>query len=169
MDSARLGRVLGIGTRLAAKTVVAAVDAATAPNPNAAAPAPPTEPKQPEAPAQPAAPAGAARATTAKPAETRRQSAVQGVQRGGRRFGEAVWRPLSRAGGVLWYEFTGVFFGLFVVVAATEVWKRRSAWHATLANHDEHTRLLAALAMGSLFAYFCVSSFVKAGRRARQP
>src|SRR5258708_4012844 len=36
MDSVRFGRVLGIGARLAAKTMVSAVDAATAPNPSAA-------------------------------------------------------------------------------------------------------------------------------------
>src|ERR1700709_1696071 len=35
MDSVRFGRVLGIGARLAAKTMVSAVDAATAPNPSA--------------------------------------------------------------------------------------------------------------------------------------
>src|SRR3982075_2517124 len=37
MDSVRFGRVLGIGARLAAKTMVSAVEAATAPNPSAAA------------------------------------------------------------------------------------------------------------------------------------
>src|SRR5260370_34757234 len=37
MDSVRFGRVLGIGARLAAKTMVSAVDAATAPNPSAGA------------------------------------------------------------------------------------------------------------------------------------
>jgi hypothetical protein len=36
MDSVRFGRALGIGARLAAKTMVSAVDAATAPNPSAA-------------------------------------------------------------------------------------------------------------------------------------
>ena len=34
MDSVRFGRALGIGARLAAKTVASAVDAATAPNPS---------------------------------------------------------------------------------------------------------------------------------------
>src|SRR5882757_8682233 len=37
MDSVRFGRVLGIGARLAAKTMVSAVDAATSPNPSAEA------------------------------------------------------------------------------------------------------------------------------------
>ena len=44
MDSVRFGRVLGIGTRLAGKTLVQAVDAATAPNPNS-----PSVPNQPSA------------------------------------------------------------------------------------------------------------------------
>ena len=34
MDSVRFGRTLGIGARLAAKTLVTAVDAATSPNPS---------------------------------------------------------------------------------------------------------------------------------------
>src|SRR5437660_10184219 len=56
MDSGRLGRVLGIGTRLAAKTLVQAVDAATAPNPSA-------QPKQSKA-------EKAGRAAAARVAET---------------------------------------------------------------------------------------------------
>src|SRR5271168_4121349 len=39
MDSVRFGRALGVGARAAAKTLVTAVDAATAPNPSAPAPA----------------------------------------------------------------------------------------------------------------------------------
>ena len=39
----------------------------------------------------------------------------QGLKEGSKRFGEAVWGPLVRLSGVLWLEFTGVFFGIFAV------------------------------------------------------
>ena len=49
MDSVRFGRVLGIGTRLAAKTLVEAVDAAMAPNPSAKPETPGAPPSRAEA------------------------------------------------------------------------------------------------------------------------
>jgi len=53
MDSVRFGRALGFGARSAAKALITAVDAATAPNPNAPAQgATPPRPAQPH-PAQP--------------------------------------------------------------------------------------------------------------------
>jgi hypothetical protein len=174
MDSVRFGRVLGIGTRLAAKTVVAAVDAATSPNPSANA-----EAKQGSgAASQTAAPVSTSTArkaeasgvrlgqqaarTTAQVRQTR-----QGLKEGSKRFGEAVWGPLAKASGALWLELTGVFFGIFAVFAAGGAWKMRGALHETVANHDVHARFLAAVLMAAVFGYFCVSSFVKANRRSR--
>jgi hypothetical protein len=174
MDSVRFGRVLGIGTRLAAKTVVAAVDAATSPNPSGG------EVKQGSsaASAQTAASASTSSAgkvevsgvrlgqqaarTTAQLRQTR-----QGLKEGSKRFGEAVWGPLAKASGALWLELTGVFFGIFAVFAAGGAWKMRAALHETAANHDVHARFLAAVLMATVFGYFCVSSFVKANRRSR--
>ena len=179
MDSVRFGRVLGIGTRLAAKTVVAAVDAATSPNPSADA-----EAKQGSgaASAQTAASASSPASTsTARKAETsgvrlgqqaaRTTAQVRqtghGLKEGSKRFGEAVWGPLAMASGALWLELTGVFFGIFAVFAAGGAWKMRAALHETVANHDAHMRLLFSVAMAVVFGYFCVSSFVKANRRSR--
>jgi hypothetical protein len=175
MDSVRFGRVLGIGTRLAAKTVAAAVDAATAPNPSAGAKA-----KQGSgaAPAQTVAPASTSTAGKAetsgvrmgqKAARTTAQmrQTGQGLKEGGKRFGEAVWGPLAKASGALWLELTGVFFGIFALFAAGGAWKMRAALHETVANHDVHVRFLAAVLMAAVFGYFCVSSFVRANRRSR--
>ena len=91
----------------------------------------------------------------------------EGIKKGGKRFGEAVWGPFVKLSGVLWLELTGVFFGLFALFAVTGAWKLRGEWHETAANHDAHVRLLLSGAMALLFGYFCVSSFVKANSRGR--
>jgi hypothetical protein len=173
MDSVRFGRVLGIGARLAAKTMVSAVDAATAPNPSAEAKA-----KQSAVAGSTAASASTAASGKGGGAGTRLgEQAVRttaqvrqtgrGLKEGGRRFGEAVWGPFVKLSGALWLELTGVFFGIFAVFAGGNAWKMRWALHGTAANHDTHTRLLISVGMAVVFGYFCVSSFVRANRRSR--
>jgi len=158
MDSGRLGRVLGIGTRLAARTLVQAVDAASAANPHAS----PVQQK-------PSKAENAGRVAAARATGTAGKLHVtgRGLAAGGKRFGEAVWGPLAKASGALWLELTGVFFGMFAVFAGANAWKIRWALHETAANHDAHSRLLMSVAMAAVFGYFCVSSFVKANRRSR--
>jgi hypothetical protein len=175
MDSVRFGRVLGIGTRLAAKTVAAAVDAATSPNPSAGAKA---KPSSGTAPTQTAASASTSSASKSEASGVRlgqqaaRKAAQvrqtgKGLKEGSKRFGEAMWGPLVKVSGALWLELTGVFFGIFAVFAGGGAWKMRTALHETAANHDVHVRFLAAVLMAAVFGYFCVSSFVKANRRSR--
>ena len=151
MDSERLGRVLGIGTRLAAKTLVQAVDAATAPNPDSS----PAQPKQWKGDSAGRAAAGKVKVTG------------KGLAAGGKRFGESVWGPVVKASGALWLELTGVFFGIFAISAAGNAWRMRWALHETAANHDAHSRLLISVGMAVVFGYVCASSFVKANRRMR--
>jgi hypothetical protein len=166
MDSVRFGRVLGIGARAAAKTLVTAVDAATTPNPSSSAgtagsaggPAKDTK----------AATAGVRMGQQAARTTSQVRQTGKGLKEGGKRFGEAVWGPFVKLSGVLWLELTGVFFGIFAVFAAGGVWKMRGDWRQTAANHDARTRLIAAAAMAVVFGYFCVSSFVKARRRGRR-
>jgi len=188
MDSVRFGRVLGIGARLAAKTMVSAVDAATSPNPSAEAKA-----KQSPAAGSSAASASAASGSAAsgsaasastttsdksgaaggrlveQAARTTAQvrQTGRGLKEGGRRFGEAVWGPFVRLSGALWLELTGVFFGIFAVFASVNAWKMRAALHEATGSRDGHVRLLIAVAMAVVFTYFSVSSFVKANRRSR--
>jgi hypothetical protein len=179
MDSVRFGRVLGIGTRLAAKTVVAAVDAAASPNPSA-------KTSEVEGKSLPGAPAQQRIVATAAPmpqvgTQVRTQVGAQvqqaqaqvkktgaGIKQGGKRFGEAVWGPFVRLSGVLWLEFTGVFFGVFALSAGIGAWKLRGAVHGAAANGDSHMRFLLTLGMALVFAYFCVSSFIRAARRERR-
>ena len=174
MDSVRFGRVLGIGTRLAAKTMVQAVDAATALNPGAGAKASAEEKATPST--ATASAGGIGRRGSPESSGTRQQAARtaaqvvqtgQGLKEGGKRFNEAFGGRVKRLSGTLWLELTGVFFGIFALSAGIAVWKMRAALHETAANHDMHSRLMVGVLMVLVFGYFCVSSFVKANRRTR--
>jgi hypothetical protein len=172
MDRVRFGRALGIGARHAVKTLVTAVDAATADNPAGKSTAAGAK----------AGPSAGASQTRVSPPSSRPASAVQaaaktvaqarevhqGVRRGSRRFGEAIWSPFVRLSGVLWLEVSGVFFGIFALLALGYLWKLRGAWHAGAANAASHRSLLGAVIMLALFGYFSVSSFVRAKRRERR-
>ena len=166
MDSVRFGRALGIGARAAAKTLVTAVDAATAPNPSAG-----IKPKAGSG-VNPVENRAGAPGTTLVEKAVRTTEQVrqtkQGLARGSKRFGEAVWGPFVKLSGVLWLEFTGVFFGIFALFAGTGAWKLRGELHQTATNHDAHVHLLLSAGMAILFGYFFVSSFVKASRRSRK-
>lgn len=165
MDSVRFGRVLGVGARAAAKTLVNAVDAATAPNPSASRPAASTDAA---VPTSRAAVVGQRLGEQTVRTTSQVRDTGAGVKRGSKRFGEAVWGPFVKLSGVLWLEVTGVFFGIFAVFAGSEAWKVRGDLHETATNHDAHTHLFAAVAMTAVFGYFCVSSFVKANRRGKR-
>jgi hypothetical protein len=179
MDSVRFGRALGFGARQAVKTLVTAVDAATAENPSGKS----TGPRAGEgAPAANASGTGAGASVRLasvpdpgrKAGQTAARTVVQarevkkGLKRGSRQFGEAVWRPFVRLSGVLWLEVSGVFFGVFALLALGYLWKLRGAWHAGAASAASHRSLAGAVVMLVLFGYFCVSSFVRARRRERQ-
>ena len=162
MDSVRFGRALGIGARLAAKTaaktMVSAMDAATAPNPSAEA----NRAKTAQVPGpRPAMKEQAAR-TTAQVIQT-----GQGLKEGSKRFNEAFSGRVIRLSGALWLELTGVFFGIFALSAGLGAWRMRAGLHQTTANPDAHSRFLVAILMTGVFGYFCVSSFIKANRRTR--
>jgi hypothetical protein len=158
MDSVRFGRALGIGTRLAAKTLASAVDAATAPNPSAKPAAAPTR----------ATAAGTQAGQQVRQAAGQVKQTREGLRRGGKRFGEAVWGPFVKLSGVLWLELTGVFFGIFALFAASEVWKQRANLRSTSTNHDAHQHFLVISTMAAVFGYFFVTSFVKAHRRGKR-
>ena len=151
MQPNRLGRVLGVGTRIAAdKLRQKAEQAGTAP---AAA--------QGERPA--AGPAAG------RSAGTSAASRVSGYAEGGRRlargagrFGASMWRPFAHATGVLWLQISGVFFALFTlffVVHASQVYKA-AGWR------DHH--MIAYGLFAVLFGWFAVSSFWRAHHRHKR-
>ena len=159
MDSVRFGRALGIGARVAAKTLVSAANAAASPNPSAA----PSEAKRTDA----AARSGQHAVEGTVRAVSQAIETGEGLARGGRRFGESFWGQVKRLSGVLWLEFTGVFFGIFALYAGSGAWKLRGDFRQTASNHDAHVHFLLAAGMATLFGYFCVTSFLRAGRRGK--
>jgi hypothetical protein len=178
MDRVRFGRALGFGARQAVKTLVTAVDAATAENPSTrsmgakagqGAPAA-TAANSPGGNTRPARAADSGRGAVQTAARTVVQAheVQKGLKRGSRQFGQAVWRPFVRLSGVLWLEVTGVFFGLFALIAVGYLWKLRGAWRTGAADPASHRSLMGAVVMLVLFGYFCVSSFVRARRRERR-
>ncbi len=207
MDSVRLGRVLGRGARGAARTLISAVDAATAPaaNPVHHSSPPTSAPQTPRPPAEPTAartspdtprtaptvipparaavspaaarsgstpgqpqPASSSRPSTqTRPAQHPRPSPAA-IAAGTRRFGQATWSPIARLSGVLWLEFTGVFFGIFALSAATGAWRLRTAFERTPPGDPARAHLVLLLAVALLFTWFCASSFVRARRRGRR-
>jgi hypothetical protein len=182
MDAVRFGRALGFGARQAVKTLTTAVDAATAENPKAKGPrgarggvgsAAPEVMRPAGASAMPTAHSAAH--TTAKTAAKTiagARNAQQGLKRGSKRFGEAVWGPFVRLSGVLWLEVSGVFFGIFALFAGLGVWRLRGAWRLAgangTANEGAHRSFEGAAVMLAVFGYFCASSFIKARRRERR-
>jgi hypothetical protein len=170
MDSVRFGRALGVGARVAAKTLATAVDAATSPNPSAAGGVKQGTEAAPAADSSQAAgkaESSRVRQQAAKTTAQVRQTSA-GLKEGSKRFRESVGGPLARLSVALWLELTGVFFGIFAVFAAGGAWKLRGALHEAGANHTAHGRFLAAVLMAVVFSYFCVSSFVRANRRSRR-
>ena len=173
MDRVRFGRALGWGARQALKTLMSAADAATAKSTSSS----------PSRAASTMAPAGntGQRSSITPSAATRPgagQTAVKavgqvrevhrGVRRGTKRFGEAIWGPFVRLSGVLWLEVSGVFFGIFALMALGYLWKLRGAWHAGASNAATHRNFMGAVVMLVLFGYFSVSSFMRARRRERR-
>ncbi|ADW70100.1 hypothetical protein [Granulicella tundricola] len=156
MDAGRFGRALGQGAREAAKAAVQAAEAAAAPSP-----APSRRTARP-APATPII--ERARETVSQSSHHTVQTA-QGIKRGGKRFGEAIWGPFAKLSSVLILEVTGVLFGMFALVAASEVWKGRHDFHAAAA---EQRHEIFAIIMLAVFGYFTLSSFLRASRRQRR-
>lgn len=166
MDSVRFGRALGVGARAAAKTLVTAVDAATSPNPSAGA----AQARAGAAPEKATAPGSTTAGRLVDQAAKATAQVLQnkeGLARGGKRFGETVWGNFTKLSGVLWLEFTGVFFGIFALFAATGAWKLRGSLHETAANHEDHVHLLVLSGVAVGFGYFFVSSFLRARRKGR--
>jgi hypothetical protein len=144
MDRVRFGRALGTGAREAAKALLKAADAATAPNPTP--PAPRVEVQRPTP-------------------QARIKLSTANVKRGSRKFGEAVWAPMAKAGSVLWLEVTGVLFGLFALVIGGWVWSHRMDLTGSGVGRQ---RAWFGVAMFVVFAYCTVTSYTRAAKRSRR-
>jgi hypothetical protein len=151
MDRVKFGRALGYGARHAAKTLVQAAEAANAPNPTPSKPASPARQVSP--------PAGAG--GTAGP---RRIPDAQTVRAAGKQAKSSLVTPVVRFSSVVWLQVTGVFFALVAFTMGTAAWRARAGLHAA-PNSPGAMKVYAYAAVCALFAYFTVSSFVRAARK----
>jgi hypothetical protein len=135
MEPKKVGRTLGIGVRVASNMLRQRVEqAAEARNSRPPAPSPPLS----------------TRVVTAK--------------RGVKAFGQGLLGPFTHAGKVLWLEITGLFFALFALYFAQNVYRVRAAWR----QGPEHSHLLLYCALTAAFAWFSFSSFARAYRRSKR-
>jgi hypothetical protein len=147
MDRVRLGRALGAGTRHIARTALEVTRAVQAPASNAG---PTIQP-----------PAASPRRGVAQTASSALPIAKAGVN-----AGRTSFRAVRRAAGVVWLQVMGTFFALFAVSLAGWVWKCRAWAHAGLHSH-EFLKLAAYSFFCALFAWFALSSFLRARQRER--
>jgi hypothetical protein len=152
MDRVRFGRALGYGARHAAKSLMKAADAATAPNP-----ARPGE--QPARAPTPAARVAAGVVQTQKTVATTKTQA--------RALGRSVWSPLATFSSVVWLQVTGVFFTLLALFLSQGLWKHRALARQPLGSHATGMFYVQGAAF-VVFAYFAISNFVRAHLRERR-
>jgi hypothetical protein len=147
MEPKKVGRTLGIGVRVASNMLRERVEKASAAH---------------------SAPVEAGNGRPAAPPQARPSikldSKVAGAKRGAKAFGQAFLGPFTHAGSVLWLEITGLFFALFALFFVQSAYRvRASLWHGP---EQAHLLLYAALAIG--FAWFSVSSFLRAYRKSKR-
>lgn len=155
MQPNRIGRLLGIGTRVAAGRLregtvraAAAVERASA-----SAPAATTSGK------------GTAQSAPVLPAVRSPSGLAEGSRRfarGAGRFGASLWKPFAHATGLLTLQITGLLFAFFALGFGAKSWQlyRASGWR------DHHLPLYLGFAV--LFAWFAASSFWRAARRQKR-
>ena len=151
MDRVRFGRALGYGARHAAKSLMKAADAASAPNPS-------------RAPSRATAQPQVSRVVE-RVVETQRRVVATKTQAG--KLGRSVWSPLAQFSGVLWLQVTGTFFTLLAVFLSQGLWKQRGAVRLPIQSHAAGMFYLQ-LAAFVVFTYFAVSNFVRAHLRDRR-
>ncbi len=135
MEPKKVGRTLGIGVRVASNMLRQRVEQAAE-----------ARASQPPAPSPPLS----SRVITAK--------------RGAKAFGQALLGPFTHAGKLLWLEVTGLFFALFALYFAQNVYRVRTSWR----QGPEHSHLLLYSALTAAFAWFSFSSFARAYRRSKR-
>lgn len=140
MRPENIGRVLGIGVRVAGR--VAGQRLASS-EPPASAPAASTQSNQ-----------------TSVDAASRARAAGQASASLGRGLAGFL-KPFRRVGGALWLEVTGVFFFLPVLVFGPTMWRTRMSFF----HGPDHRTFIASTIVVVLFLYLSITSFYRARRR----
>jgi hypothetical protein len=139
MKPEKIGRIAGIGLRLAGRMA----EQKLAGRPQAGTPA-------------------QARSPRPGPAATKKASRAAGqMTRGIARGVGGFLRPFGRVGGIIWLEVTGVFFLLFVVAFTSMAWRSHPA--SVYGPYDR--TFIASAALVVVFLYLSVSSFWRARRK----
>jgi hypothetical protein len=147
MEPKKVGRTLGIGVRVASNMLRERLEKASAAHsaPVEAGNGRPAAPPQPRA-------------------SIKLDSKVAGAKRGVKAFGRAFLGPFTHAGSILWLEITGLFFALFALFFVQSVYRVRTNWW----RGPEHAHLLLYVAMAVGFAWFSLSSFLRAYRKSKR-
>jgi hypothetical protein len=163
MDSVRIGKALGIGTRVISKAVFKSLEQTA----NQKVEQIKTVSGHVERihAAVTAAPAAAATTQIPRQAAPTRQATTRSEKK--LRFGEAIWGPIAHTGGVVWLEVMGLLFGLPALFFTQGLWVHRAAFALSYKDPLFQKELLN-LGGTVLFLYFCVSSFVRAERKSRR-
>lgn len=149
MGAETTGRKLGIGARLFAKAARQGIAAAAASSQRPAT----------------SSPQSTYRPTSFRPPTTGQiKTKAGGFAKGAKQFGEAVVGPVAHTGSVLWLEITGLFFGLFALFFAQNVYKFRQNY----AGGPEHVHFLIYSTLTVLFSAFTVTQFYKARRKEKR-
>ena len=177
MDKVKFGRALGQGARGAAKSLWDAAEAAAAPDPRPRAERPVSMPDAGSPP-----PARTSQGSSLREAaghvleahrvvtETKahaRNVATQATKKAAKQAGRSMFAPVKKFSSVLWLEVTGVFFAVITLFLLQGVWRLRGAAHLSWSSPEAH-KLMAYATICLLFAYFTVSSFVRARRRGKR-
>src|SRR5579863_7863391 len=131
-----IGRVLGIGLRVAGRVAGQRISAAAPPSPTPRASASPS-----------------ASATSTAFAGRARQSSGSLGSAFSRGFG-GFFKSFRRVGGILWLEITGVFFFLPVLVFAPTLWRTRFSF----AHGPDHRTFIASAIVVVVFFYLGATS-----------
>jgi hypothetical protein len=154
MEPNRIGRVLGVGTRVAANMLRQQAQAAASTR----------QTGHPGASGSQGNRSGAASTTVSGLAGAENlRSTGRKVARGAKGFGRSLWNPFAHATTVLWLEVTGLFFGLFTLYFLSNSWK----FHHDSVSGPDHRKFLLYTICAVVFLYFTVSSFLRARRKGR--
>lgn len=166
MGAETTGRKLGIGVRLFAKAARqgAAAAAASSRPPVANSSTPRQSSSRPAAFPAPTIQQAKSKAGGFAKGAGGFAKGAGGFANGVKRFGAAMLGPMAHTGGVLWLEITGLFFGLFALFFAQNVYKFRQDY----ARGPEHAHFLVYAALAILFSVFTATQFYKARRKEKR-
>jgi len=184
MDKVKFGRALGKGARGAAKSLWEAAEAAAAPDPKRQGAGPREQGTGSREQGTGNREQGTGKAggpsfgeVAGKVADVHRQyndakkqmrgAVMNAAKETAREHGKGVLAPVKKFSSVIWLQVTGVFFAVLTIFLLQGVLRQRGALAHGWGTPEAH-KFLGYMAICAVFAYFTVSSFVRAGRRGKR-